>query len=101
MTGIALLALLVLAAVIAVAWPLLRAPAPQDVAEPADPAALHRLQLRERRDAALAALQELELDHRTGKVDDADYERARAELRLEAAEAIGALDEPDQAASST
>jgi Tfp pilus assembly protein PilO len=92
MTGALLLALLAVAAVVAVAWPLLRAPASDDVAETADPETLLRLDLRERRDAALAALQELELDHRTGKLDDADYEQARAELRAEAAAAIEALE---------
>jgi hypothetical protein len=92
MTAALLLALLAIAAVVAVAWPLLRPPSSGDIAEPADPAALRRLELRERRDAALTAIQELELDHRTGKVDDDDYARAHAELRAEAAAAIEALD---------
>ena len=36
-----------------------------------------RLALAEERDRALAALKELEFDHRTGKVSDDDYRAAR------------------------
>ena len=38
-----------------------------------DAAERRRLELLERRDRALAALKELEFDHRTGKVSDEDY----------------------------
>ena len=38
------------------------------------PAEQERLELLERRDRALGALKELEFDHRTGKIADADYE---------------------------
>ena len=94
MTAIVVLALLAVAATVAVAWPLLRPVADEDVVAPADPAVLQRLALRERRDAALTALQDLELDRRTGKIDESDYEQARAELRAVAAAAIAALDSP-------
>ena len=43
--------------------------------------------------AVLAALKELEFDHRTGKISDADYRAEVGELRLAAAEALRALDE--------
>ena len=46
--------------------------------------------LLEERDRALAALKELEFDHRTGKVSDADYRRAVGRLRAEAAAALQA-----------
>ena len=46
----------------------------------------------EERDRALAALKELEFDHRTGKVSDADYRELVAPLRRRAAEALRALD---------
>ena len=46
----------------------------------------------ERRDRALAALRELEFDHRTGKVTDADYRELLGPLRHEAAEALQAVD---------
>jgi hypothetical protein len=92
MTAVVLLALLAVAAAIAVAWPLVRRPEADDIVAGTDPASLRRLELRERRDEALAALQELDMDHRTGKIADADYDQARTELRAAAAEAIEALE---------
>src|SRR5262249_8246137 len=46
----------------------------------------------ETRDRALAALKELEFDHRTGKIDDVDYRALVGPLRRAAAEALQALD---------
>lgn len=78
--------LLVLASVVVfVAAPLVR-PSRDDVS--AQTATLH---LREQRDRAFAALRELEFDHRTGKITDADYTSLRAELRRDAAEALQVL----------
>ncbi len=51
-----------------------------------------RLALAEERDRALAALKELEFDHRTGKVSDDDYRSLVGPLRRRAAEALRALD---------
>jgi hypothetical protein len=51
-----------------------------------------RLALEEERDRALAALKELEFDHRTGKVSDEDYRAMVGELRRSAADALKALD---------
>jgi hypothetical protein len=51
-----------------------------------------RLALSEERDRALAALKELEFDHRTGKVSDEDYRASVGPLRRRAAEALRALD---------
>jgi hypothetical protein len=53
-----------------------------------------RLELAEERDRALAALKELEFDHRTGKVSDADYRALVGPLRAEAGAALKALDRP-------
>ena len=50
------------------------------------------LALAEERDRALAALKELEFDHRTGKVSDEDYRRLVGPLRLRAAETLRALE---------
>lgn len=50
-----------------------------------------RLELAEARDRALAALKELELDHRGGKISDADYRAQVGPLRREAADALRAL----------
>ncbi len=48
--------------------------------------------LMDERDHALAALKELEFDHRTGKIDDADYRSLVGPLRRAAAEALQAID---------
>ena len=51
-----------------------------------------RIALAEERDRALAALKELEFDHRTGKVSDEDYRAIVGPLRRRAAEALRALE---------
>ena len=50
------------------------------------------LALAEERDRALAALKELEFDHRTGKLTDADYRELVGTYRRRAAAALKALD---------
>jgi hypothetical protein len=81
-------ALLAVAAVWFVARPFLgREPDVLPAEPPPD-----RLALEEERDRALAALKELEFDHRTGKISDEDYRSLVGELRREAAEALKALD---------
>jgi len=86
-------ALVAVAAVVFVARPFLREPAPRDdrLDEPGD---LERRQLAvaEERDRALAALKELEFDHRTGKVSDDDYRELVGPLRRRAADALRALE---------
>jgi uncharacterized membrane protein YdfJ with MMPL/SSD domain len=90
---------LVLAAavVLLVALPFLREPVASDdrLDAPTD-ADAQRLALVEERDRALAALKELEFDHRTGKVDDADYRELVGPLRQAAAVALRALDQPQE-----
>ena len=86
-------ALLAAACVVLVAWPYLREPqADRDVLDAPSELDRRRLELAERRDRALAALKELELDHRTGKVSDEDYRALVGPLRREAAEALRALE---------
>ena len=95
MTTLALVlgALLAVAAVVVVALPFLREPAPADDRLAAlSPAERRRLALAEERDQALAALKELELDHRTGKVTDEDYRALVGPLRRRAAETLRGLD---------
>jgi hypothetical protein len=84
---------LALACVAYVARPFLRDPEPEDdrLVE-ASPAERERVRLAEERDRALAALKELEFDHRTGKISDADYRELVAPLRREAAGALRALE---------
>jgi hypothetical protein len=91
--ALALGALLAVAAVVFVARPLLRPPAPGgDALRAPDPEAERRLLLLEERDRALAALKELELDHRTGKISDEDYRALVGPLRAEAGAALRALE---------
>jgi hypothetical protein len=86
-------ALIAVAAVVVVALPFLREPAPADDRLAAlSPAERERLALAEERDQALAALKELEFDHRTGKVTDEDYRAMVGPLRRRAAEELRALD---------
>ena len=87
--GVALAA----AAVLFVALPFLREPVAADDRLDAPTAADEELlALVEARDHALAALKELEFDHRTGKVTDDDYRRDVGPLRQAAARALRALD---------
>jgi hypothetical protein len=92
-------ALLAAACVVVVALPYLREPRPErDALEQPGELERRRLELAEARDRALAALKELELDHRTGKISDDDYRALVGPLRQEAAAALRAL-EPRAGAS--
>jgi hypothetical protein len=91
-------ALVAVAAVLVVARPFLREPAPrEDRLDARGELEQRRLALAEERDRALAALKELEFDHRTGKVSDDDYRALVAPLRRRAAEALRALEPRAQA----
>jgi hypothetical protein len=87
-------ALLAVAGVVAVAWPFLRSPALSPAEDRLDETDVGRLELAEERDRALAALKELEFDHRTGKITDDDYRELVGPLRRRAAEAVRALQPP-------
>jgi hypothetical protein len=95
--ALALGAMLAVLAVFFVARPFLRDPAPaSDRLDELAPEARKRLELAEERDRALAALKELEFDHRTGKVSDDDYRAQVGPLRRRAAEALRALEGGEQ-----
>jgi hypothetical protein len=85
--------LLAVACVLLVARPFLRDPQPLDdrLDQPAG-REQERIALAEERDRALAALKELEFDHRTGKVSDEDYRAQIGPMRRRAAEALRALE---------
>jgi hypothetical protein len=84
-------AVLAVVCVLLVALPFLREPSARDdrLRQP-DELEQRRLALAEERDRALAALKELEFDHRTGKISDGDYRRLVGPLRRHAAEALRA-----------
>ena len=96
--ALAVAAVLAIAAAVFVARPFLRDPAPaSDRLDELAPEARRRLALAEERDRALAALKELEFDHRTGKVSDDDYRAQVGPLRRRAAEALRALERREEA----
>jgi hypothetical protein len=79
--------------VLLVALPFLREPvAADDRLDASDSAEHERRALVEERDRALAALKELEFDHRTGKIGDADYRELVGPQRQAAAKALRALE---------
>jgi hypothetical protein len=89
-TELVLGALIAVAAVILVALPFLLGT--NDELDALDQAEERRLTLIDERDRALAALKELEFDHRAGKIDDEDYRRLVGPLRRQAAAALQSLD---------
>jgi hypothetical protein len=89
-TALVLGALLAAAAVVLVALPFFLGR--DDDLEAFGAAEERRLALIDERDRALAALKELEFDHRAGKIDDVDYRALVGPLRRAAAEALQALD---------
>ena len=100
-TALILGAALAVLCVVLVAMPFLREPEPiSDELDALTPEKRHRLALAEERDRALAALKELEADHRAGRVNDEDYRASIGPLRREAAEALRALDQKRSGQSS-
>jgi len=81
-----LLALVLAAVALAVAWPLLDRPSADAAADPE----LEALEVRHR--LALEALRDVEADHRAGSLDDAAYRRERDEAEQHAVETRRALD---------
>jgi hypothetical protein len=87
-----LAAALAVACVVVVALPFIREPEPEsDALDELDEEERARLDLLEQRDRALAALRELEFEHRTGTVSDEDYRAQIGALRRDAAAALQAL----------
>ena len=96
--ALALGAMLAVVVVVFVARPFLRDPSPaSDRLDELAPEARERLALAEERDRALAALKELEFDHRTGKISDEDYRAQVGPLRRRAAEVLRALEPGEEA----
>ena len=101
MTTVALVigAFVAVIAVVYVAGPFLREPAVEGRADRFDelePESRRALELAEQRDRALAALKELEFDHRTGKLSDTDYREQIGPLRQQAADALRGLERAEQ-----
>jgi hypothetical protein len=100
--ALVLAALLAVGCVVFVALPFLREPEPKsDALGDLDEDERERLALLEARDRVLAALKELEFDHRTGAVSDDDYRRLVGPLRREAASALQAIEQGRPASRRT
>jgi hypothetical protein len=84
-------ALIAVAAVVIVALPFFREERADEL-DVSTPETEELLAMLEARDRSLAALKELEFDHRTGKIDDTDYRQLVGPLRRAAAESLQALD---------
>ena len=90
--ALVLAAALAVVCVVAVAMPFLREPEPEsDALDDLDEHERARLELLEERDRALAALKELEFEHRTGTISDEDYRAQVGQLRRDVASALQAL----------
>jgi hypothetical protein len=91
--ALVLAAVAAVACVLVVAVPFLREPVAADdrLGGPTE-GGERRLELAEERDRALAALKELEFDHRTGKLSDDDYRELVGTYRRRAATALRSLD---------
>ncbi|MGI8479573.1 MAG: hypothetical protein ACR2M2_06920, partial [Gaiellaceae bacterium] len=91
--ALVLAALLAVACVVVVALPFLREPEPvSDTLDEVDAGERRHMELIEARDRSLAALKELEFDHRTGTVSDEDYRALVGSLRREAASSLQELE---------
>ena len=91
--GLTIGAVLAVLCVAGVALPFLRELTPtSDLIDDLDPVEQRRVELAEVRDRALAALKELETDHRSGRIADGDYRALVGPLRQEAAAALRELD---------
>ena len=92
-----ILAVVALAVVLFIAWPLVRRQTAGDQLDPLTDDQRRRLALREERDLALQAIKDLEIDRSTNHIGDQDYDELVAEYRAQAAKAIAALDAEDGA----
>ena len=79
--------LIVAAASIYIAWPLLAGTGDEPI-EVVSASALER-----EKETALSAIGELDFDHRAGKITDQDHQELRAQLETRALRALSALDQ--------
>jgi hypothetical protein len=92
-TALVIAVLVAIGCVLVVALPFIREPATRDDRlDAVSEVEQRKLAAAEERDRALAALKELEFDHRTGKISDEDYRALVGPLRHRVADALRALD---------
>ena len=93
--AVVLVVILTLGVACAVAWPLVRGPRRGRGRGPSRPPRTRsaRRELRETLDRSLAAIKEIEFDHRSGHLSDEDFAALDAAERARAVELIRRLDE--------
>ncbi len=91
--GATVLAVVTLAVVIAVAWPLLVRRADD---APVDPAVGARAAIDEDLQRSLEAIREIEMDHRAGNLSDDDFTQLDAAERARAVELMHRADDLDE-----
>jgi flagellar motility protein MotE (MotC chaperone) len=89
--AVLLVALVALAVVVAIAWPLVGARG--DVSADQEPDA-DRQELQDEIDRSLRAIREIDQDHRAGDLSDDDFAALDAEERARAAELLRRRDDP-------
>lgn len=93
LVGALILALVALLAVAVVAWPLIR---PEDGATPGEARAEERRAIEEDLQRSLAAIRELDMDHRAGNLSRADFDALDARERARAVELMRRRDDLGQ-----
>jgi hypothetical protein len=97
MIGLVVVMLVVLATVAFIGQPLYAAAIEGRREGRADTAEADRMELEAERDAKLREIRDAELDWRTGKLTEADWQQLDAGLRADAAEILNRLDATQQA----
>jgi Na+-transporting methylmalonyl-CoA/oxaloacetate decarboxylase gamma subunit len=90
-----LVPILVLALLAVVVW-VVSQPLRSGVGEQEDVDAAARAELEAEKEAKYREIRDADLDHRTGKLDDADWRAIDRQLRAEAMEILRALDQLDR-----
>jgi Na+-transporting methylmalonyl-CoA/oxaloacetate decarboxylase gamma subunit len=90
-----LVPILVLALLAVVVW-VVSQPLRSGVSEQEDVDAAARAELEAEKEAKYREIRDADLDHRTGKLDDADWRAIDRQLRAEAMEILRALDQLDR-----
>jgi uncharacterized membrane protein len=93
--AVVVVVLLSVVVVAIVAWPMLRPRSTDPAVEAEDAGEARRREGREALDRSLAAIREIDMDHRAGHLSDEDFAALDAAERARAVELLKRLDEED------
>ncbi len=96
MVEITLGVLFIAASIVYLAWPLL-SPKENEVSDAVVLSARDRQELLDRKASLLAAIKDIEFDYRLGKMSEEDYAELVEQYKRQAEEALGRLDDRDEA----